>query len=143
MMKTKTVRPAGLTAILVIFGVELLGLIALVITYVAATLSGEVKSLPTMLALTALGLILTVWLIFIFRALNAGRRWSRNAAIFWQLVQLTVAWGSFTGQFANPAIGVGLILPSVAVIALLFTKPVFAATQGEIPGDDSDEEPIG
>jgi len=26
---------------------------------------------------------------------------------------------------------------------LLFTKPVFAATQGEIPGDDSDEEPIG
>jgi hypothetical protein len=28
-----------------------------------------------------------------------------------------------------------LILPSVAVIALLFTKPVFDATQGEIPGD--------
>jgi hypothetical protein len=85
--------------------------------------------------LTALGAILAVWLAFVVKALKDGRRWARNAAIFWQLVQLTVAWGSFTGEFANAAIGVGLILPSVAVIALLFTKPVFDATQGEIPGD--------
>jgi len=71
----------------------------------------------------------------VFKGLYAGRRWARSGAIFWQLVQLTVAWGSFTGQFANAAIGFGLIVPSVAVIALLFTKPVFDSTQGELESD--------
>jgi hypothetical protein len=124
-----------LQVILGILGIEFCVLIAIVVTYVVATLSGEVKSLPTMLALTALGLVMALWLAFVTTSLRAGRRWARNGAIFWQLVQLAVAWGSFTGQFANPAIGVGLILPSLAVIGLLFEKSVFEATQGEIPSD--------
>lgn len=134
-MASKVTRPAGLKAILAILGIELLALVAIVVIYVVATLAGEVKSLPTMLALAALGLILAVWLAFTLKALMDGRRWARNAAIFWQLVQLTVAWGSFTGEFANAAIGVGLILPSLAVIILLFENSVFAVTQGEIPND--------
>jgi drug/metabolite transporter superfamily protein YnfA len=134
-MTSKATRPTGLKIILGILGVEFLALIAIVVTYVVATLAGEVRSLPTMLALAVLGLVLAVWLAFVVKALASGRRWARNGAIFWQLVQLTVAWGSFTGEFANPIIGVGLILPSLVVIALLFEKSVFAATQGEIPSD--------
>ena len=134
-MMSKAKRPLGLQAILGILGIELFVLLGIVITYVVATLSGAVKSLPAMLALTALGLIVVVWLAFVIKSLREGRRWARNGAIFWQLVQLAVAWGSFTGQFANVAIGVGLIVPSIAVIGLLFEKSVFAATQGEIPND--------
>jgi hypothetical protein len=134
-MTSKATRPLGLKIILGVLGVELSVLIAIVVTYVVATLAGEVRSLPTMLALAALGLVLAVWLAFVVKALASGRRWARNGAIFWQLVQLTVAWGSFTGEFANPLIGVGLILPSLTVIVLLFEKSVFAATQGEIPSD--------
>jgi hypothetical protein len=134
-MTSTATRPLGLKIVLGILAVEFLVLIAIVVTYVIATLAGEVKSLPTMLALAVLGLVLAVWLAFVAKALASGRRWARNGAIFWQLVQLTVAWGSFTGEFANPIIGVGLILPSLAVIALLFGKSVFAATQGEIPSD--------
>ena len=134
-MTSKATRPLGLNIILGILGVEFSVLIAIVVTYVVATLAGEVRSLPTMLALAALGLVLAVWLAFVVKSLASGRRWARNGAIFWQLVQLTVAWGSFTGKFANPLIGVGLILPSLTVIVLLFEKSVFAATQGEIPGD--------
>ncbi len=134
-MAAKASRSIWFKAVLAILAIELLALLAIVLAYVVATLSGEVKSLPTMLALTALGLILAVWLTFAIKALSAGRRWARNAAIFWQLVQLTIAWGSFTGQFANAAIGVALIIPSIAVIGLLFEKTVFAATQGEIPND--------
>ena len=134
-MTSKPTRPIGLKVILAILGVEFVVLVGLVITYAVATLAGEVKSLPTMLALAALGLVLAIWLAFTIKGLFDGRRWARNAAIFWQLVQLTVAWGSFTGQFANWGIGIGLIVPSVAVIGLLFEKSVFAATQGEIPND--------
>ena len=125
----------GLKVILGILAVELLVLAGIVVAYVAATLAGDVRDLPTMLALVALGLGLATWVGFIIKALIAGRRWARSGALFWQLIQLTVAWGSFTGEFANAAIGFGLILPSVTVIVLLFPKPVFDATQEEIPND--------
>lgn len=134
-MTSATARPMGLKVILGILAVELLVLVGIVVAYAAATLAGDVRDLPTMLALVALGLGLATWVGFIIKALIAGRRWARSGALFWQLIQLTVAWGSFTGEFANAAIGFGLILPSVTVIALLFTKPVFDATQEEIPND--------
>ena len=134
-MASNSTRPIGLKAILAILGIELLVLLAIVVAYVVATLAGDVRDLPTMLALVALGLGVATWLGFVIKALIAGRRWARSGALFWQLVQLTVAWGSFTGEFANPAIGLGLIVPSLTVIALLFTKPVFDATQEEIPND--------
>ncbi|MEN9965230.1 MAG: hypothetical protein RJA60_227 [Actinomycetota bacterium] len=134
-MTSATARPMGLKVILGILAVELLVLVGIVVAYVSATLAGDVRDLPTMLALVALGLGLATWVGFIIKSLIAGRRWARSGALFWQLIQLTVAWGSFTGEFANAAIGFGLILPSVTVIALLFTKPVFDATQEEIPND--------
>jgi hypothetical protein len=134
-MASSAKKPIGLTVVLAIIGLEQLVVLYLLSSYVLATLAGQVKSLPTMLALAALGLIVAIWLAYVVKALYDGRRWARSGAIFWQLVQLAIAWGSFTGQFANAAIGIGLIVPSVAVIALLFTKPVFNATQGEIPAD--------
>jgi len=134
-MASSAKKPIGLTVVLAIIGLEQLVVLYLLSSYVLATLAGQVKSLPTMLALAALGLIVAIWLAYVVKALYDGRRWARSGAIFWQLVQLAIAWGSFTGQFANAAIGIGLIVPSVAVIALLFTKPVFNATQGEISAD--------
>jgi hypothetical protein len=134
-MTTKASKPIGLKAVLAIIGIEQIVVLYLLSSYLFATFAGQVKSLPTMLALAGLGLVVAVWLAYVFKALLEGRRWARSGAIFWQLVQLTIAWGSFTGQFANPAIGIALIIPSVSVIALLFTKPVFDATQGEVPND--------
>jgi hypothetical protein len=134
-MTPKASKPIGLKAVLAIIGLEQFAVLYLLSNYLLATFAGQVKSLPTMLALAGLGLVVAVWLAYVFKALYEGRRWARSGAIFWQLVQLAIAWGSFTGQFANAAIGIALIVPSVTVIALLFTKPVFDATQGEVPND--------
>lgn len=134
-MESKAKKPLGLKVVLALIGLEQMVVLYLLSGYVLATLAGQVKSLPTMLALAALGLIVAIWLAYVVKALYDGRRWARSGAIFWQLVQLAIAWGSFTGQFASPAIGFALIIPSITVIALLFTKPVFAATQGEVPSD--------
>lgn len=120
---------------LAIVGLEQIVVLYLLSSYLLATFVGQVKSLPTMLALAGLGLVVAIWLAYVMKGLYSGRRWARSGAIFWQLVQLTIAWGSFTGQFANAAIGIALIVPSVLVIGLLFTKPVFAATQEETPTD--------
>jgi hypothetical protein len=134
-MAANAKKPVGLLAVLAIIGLEQIVVLYLLSSYVIATLAGQVKSLPTMLALAGLGLVAAVWLAYVFKGLYAGRRWARSGAIFWQLVQLTIAWGSFTGQFANAGIGIALIVPSVLVIGLLFSKPVFDATQGEVPND--------
>lgn len=93
-----------------------------------ALFAGETQSFTTSLALLALVLAAAAWLIFVSIKLFTGRRWARSAAVFWQLVQLAVASASFSGQFGSQAIGWLLIIPSVFVMVLLFTKKVIAAT---------------
>ena len=101
-----------------------------------ALLSGGTKSLVTSVALFALVAAAATWVIYIGFALRKGKRWARSGGVFWQLVQLAVASGSFSGQFGSQAIGWGLILPSVLALGILFSKKVVAATMG--PTDESE-----
>lgn len=95
-----------------------------------ALTSGETRSFVTSAALFALVAAASAWIIFVGFSLLKGKRWARSAAVFWQLVQLAVATGSFSGQFGSQAIGWGLILPSVVGLGFLFSKKVVAATTG-------------
>ena len=85
-------------------------------------------SYPSAIALAILAAIATVWVGFIAVHSLRGRPWIRGGALVWQILQIAVAVGSFQGAFAQPAVGWWLLIPSLAVIALLFTKPVIAAT---------------
>jgi len=93
-----------------------------------ALISGETKSFVTSVALFALVAAAAAWVIFIGFALLKRKRWARSGGVFWQLVQLAVATGSFSGQFGSQAIGWSLILPSLLGLGLLFNKKVVAAT---------------
>lgn len=112
----------------------LVGLEALVMVASAAVLwidifTGQARSLPIAIALAALVLLVAVWLVFVGLRLLQNQRWSRHAAIFWQTCQLAVASASFTGRGASPGIGVALLIPAVAVLVLLFTRPVLRAAK--------------
>jgi hypothetical protein len=85
-------------------------------------------SYASALALTVLVGIAAVWLAVIGLNLLRGRAWTRGAAIVWQVLQIAVAIGCFQGLFARPDIGWLLLIPSVAVIVLLFVPSVVAAT---------------
>ena len=63
-------------------------------------------------------------------AVNAlrGSSWIRGAAVTVQVLQLTVAIGSFQGVFARPEVGWLLLVPAVAILVLLFTRSVIAHT---------------
>jgi hypothetical protein len=87
-------------------------------------------------ALFALVAAAAIWVIFVALNLFRGKRWSRSAGVFWQLIQLAVAAGSFSGQFGSQAIGWSLIIPSVLVLTLLFSKKVVAATMGPVDLED-------
>jgi hypothetical protein len=86
------------------------------------------ESYPSAIALTVLAAVATVWLAFIGVNTLRGRPWIRGAAVVWQVLQIAVAVGSFQGAFARPDIGWWLLIPAIAVLGLLFTKPVIAAT---------------
>ncbi|TQO20808.1 hypothetical protein FB472_2460 [Rhodoglobus vestalii] len=90
--------------------------------------SGEPQSYPSAIALTVLTAIAAIWVALI--GINVLRRqpWIRGAAVVWQVLQISVAIGSFQGVFSRPDIGWLLLIPAIAVLALLFTKPVLLQT---------------
>jgi hypothetical protein len=135
MSKPQQIRPIPLViaSLTVLLEGALLGFLGSQL--LLALLAGETTSLTTSLALLALVLAAAAWLIFVSIKLLAGRRWARSAAVFWQLVQLAVASASFSGQFGSQAIGWLLIIPSVTVMGLLFTKKVIAASSATADTD--------
>lgn len=94
--------------------------------------SGKAIMLSALLAQLALWLGAALWVGFMAKRLYDGRAWARSAAVFWQLVQLSVAWGSFTGEFANWWIGGALIVTSLAVFIFVLSKESIAHTARDI-----------
>jgi hypothetical protein len=94
--------------------------------------SGQAKSLPAALTLIALYLAAGAWVGYLAFGVRKGARWARSGAIFWQTCQLFLASQSFTGRGASPVIGIALILPSVLVLALMFSKPVLADSKRQL-----------
>jgi hypothetical protein len=135
-MTTKPEKaPFGLTLATILLWAEGLFVGVLAARLGLALVSGETKSLVTSVALFALVAAASAWVIYIGFGLRKGKRWARSGGVFWQLIQLAVASASFSGQFGSQAIGWGLIIPSVWVLILLFSKKVVAATLG-----NTDEE---
>ncbi|NIJ04120.1 hypothetical protein [Frigoribacterium faeni] len=79
-------------------------------------------------AILVLTLIATVWLGAIVVGALRGRGWIRGAAIVWQVLQIAVGVGSLQGTFANPSVGLWLIVPAVLVVVLLLVPSVVAVT---------------
>lgn len=84
-------------------------------------------------ALAILAVLSTVWLAFIALHTLRGRTWVRSAAVVWQVLFIAVAVGSLQGLTPRADIAWLLFLPAIAVLVLLFTKPVIAATTDRDP----------
>jgi len=132
-------RPLGLVAAAILVFLEALVILGIAGYLLLEILGGQSKSIGAALSLFLLVLLGAAWIGFAGRGLLRGRRWARSTAVFWQLVQLAIASASFDGRGANAAIGVGLIVPSVIVLWLMFTKKVVRATRDE-PEGYSDQE---
>jgi hypothetical protein len=133
---TANQRPLGLILVSILVALEGLAMGAISARLGLALVVGETRSLVTSVALFALVAAATVWVFFIALGLWRGKRWARSGALFWQLVQLSVASASFSGQFGNAVIGWSLIVPSVLVLGLVFTKSVVSATMAQMDRED-------
>lgn len=90
-----------------------------------ALIVGNTISLVTTLALAAFTLGVALWLTSAAKAITKGKRWARTAGIFWQLMQLTIAFGTYDVSVLG---ALAIALPTGAVLITLFTKDVVAAT---------------
>ena len=97
--------------------------------YLLVELASETpQSYSSAIALTALTAIAAIWVAVIGISILRRQAWIRGAALVWQVLQISVAIGSFQGVFARPDIGWLLLTPAIAVLVLLFTKPVLRHT---------------
>jgi hypothetical protein len=105
---------------------------ALVAIFFIVGLILDAKLLGAMIALCVMFAGTAAFVFFIARQLMFKKRWARSAAVFWQLIQLAVAWNSFTGEITGYFFGAWLIITAAAALYFLFTKVVVEETQEQI-----------
>ena len=108
--------------------VECAALVAAVVFLVVELLIATPDSAVSAIALAVVTALAAVWVGAIGIHTLRGNAWIRGAAITVQVLLIAIAIGSFQGFVLRPDIGWILLLPAIAVIVLLFTKPVIAAT---------------
>ncbi len=116
---------ATLRALSIAYYLEALVLYIATVAIIWAMATSTTKALLTDSALVVLTLGAAIWLTFAGRAILRGKRWARSAGIFWQLIQLAIALGTFE---ASLLYGYAIAIPSLAVLFTLFTKAVVKAT---------------
>jgi hypothetical protein len=117
-------KPVQLKVLVAITGLETAAVATALALGVINVVMGQEKNLGMSLALDVLIAAFVVWGVFITKGLWQLKSWAKSSSIFWQTAQLAIAFESFQGANANPAIAWALIIPSVIVLALLFTSPL-------------------
>ena len=88
-------------------------------------ITGTATAFVTNSALLVLTAGAALWLSFASRAITQGKRWARSAGVFWQLIQLAIAFGTLEASILG---GLAIAIPSILLFFTLFTKKVVEAT---------------
>ncbi len=124
-------RPARSRALLALTGLlslESLGLVVLAIVLLIELFTARPDSYPAAVGLLVIVALAAVWVGFIAVNTVRGRAWIRGAVVTVSALQIAVAIGSFQGLFARADVGWLLLAPAVAMLGLLFSRSVVAAT---------------
>jgi hypothetical protein len=119
-------------ALTVLLGAEALLMLGLSAWFLFELLAATPSSFTSALAIFVILLIATAFVVALAVGLIRRQTWIRGGAVTWQLIQIAVAIGAFQGIFAQPGIGWLLLIPSIVVLVLLFTKPVIAVTRRDL-----------
>lgn len=121
-------QPIALFVLAGLLGFEAAGMVVLTVLLVlslAEARAGSVDlgsgvALAVCAAIAAAGLALVAW------GVARARKWTRPAALVWQIVQILVGLDAGQGAGGRPDLAALLIVPAVVVIVLLFTPRVSA-----------------
>ena len=119
-------RPVAATIIAAILFLEALGLFAAAGWYLYGLLNSTPTSLGGAIFTMVFLLVLALWLLVVCYKLAGGYRWTRSAALVFQLFVVVIAVPTLSAGIIS--VGLTLLVPAAAVLLLLFTKPVVAYT---------------
>jgi hypothetical protein len=120
-----------MTALAVVLGLEALGMVAVTVLLLVELLAPGSRpySVVSAVALAVFAAIAALGLALIAVGMLRMARWTRAAAIVWQLVQAFVGLQAFQGAGSRPDLGTLLLAPAVVALVLLFRRDVAAATR--------------
>jgi len=119
-------NPIQLKIAAALAGVETIAAAVVTLFFVYGLVSGQEKSLVMILGLIALMVATTGFLASATLNLLKAKRWARSAIVFWQILQLSIGWGSVGGKFEQIPIAIAIFALSGITVVMLFTKPVNA-----------------
>ena len=116
--------PIQFSIALVLAAIESVVSAAVSLFFVWGLVSGQAKVFTAVAMLTALFIGTTAFLASATFALYKLRRWGRSAIIFWQLIQISLGYGTMDGKLANYPLAILIFAVSGAAFIVLLTKPV-------------------
>jgi len=119
-------RPGAVALISAILVFEALALLGVAGWYVYNLINSTATSFGGAVFSLFLIVLVAVWLLVVGHFFFRGMRWTRAAALVWQLFMIVIAVPTLQGGVV--LVGLMLLLPAAAVILLLFSKPVIAWT---------------
>lgn len=120
-------------AVMVVFAEALA--VSAVALYFLFGLVTDAKLVSALIALCVITSGTAAYLFFVARQLVFRKRWSRTAAIFWQLIQIAIAWNSFTGEITGYYFGAWLLATAFIALYFLLNKTVAEETTEQIDRD--------
>lgn len=119
-------RPGAVALISAILVFEALALLGVAGWYIYNLINSTATSFGGAVFSLFLIVLVAVWLLVVGHFFFRGMRWTRAAALVWQLFMIVIAVPTLQGGVV--LVGLMLLLPAAAVILLLFSKPVIAWT---------------
>jgi hypothetical protein len=119
--------PGSLIGLAVVLFLESAALAAVTIWFLVEILTTQVNSVGGSILTLSLAVGATAWVASAGVAALRAQPWVRGAALTWQLCQVAVAVGAFQGIFAQPAVGIAILVPTVIALVLLFVPPTTEA----------------
>lgn len=130
---TSAKRPVAVVVISLVLVLEALALLGAAAWFVYGLMTQTPLSMGGAIFQLVLLLLLSGWLLAAGHFFFRGYRWTRAAALVWQLFVVVIAFPTFTSGLVLP--GLLLLLPAAVVLLLIFTRPVTDyLTKGSAPG---------
>lgn len=127
-----TKRPIAIIVIAGVVVLEALALLAVAGWFVYGLLTQTPTSFGGAVFQLVLLVLLAGWLLAVGHFLFRGYRWTRAAALVWQLFIIVIAVPTLSGGLVGP--GLALLLPAAVVMLLIFTRTVTEfLTKGSAP----------
>ena len=125
-------RPIAIIVIAAIVVLEAVALLAVAGWFVYGLLTQTPTSFGGAVFQLVLLVLLAGWLLAVGHFLFRGYRWTRAAALVWQLFIIVIGVPTLSGGLVGP--GLALLLPAAVVMLLIFTRPVTEfLTKGPAP----------